>query len=70
MGAMSKDKNMLQEEKRLERECRGCIYRKGPPTFRHCDYFGMTGRLRKCPPGKECTEKTVVTRRRRPGLPN
>lgn len=54
-----------KEDRRMERECKGCFYRKGPRQFRHCDYLSMTGKVRPCPPGKECTVRVSLKTVRR-----
>lgn len=56
---------IISEDKRMERECRGCFYRRGPHQFRHCDYMGITGHMRPCPPGKDCTVRVQLKTVRR-----
>lgn len=35
---------------------RPCKYRSGTPQLNGCDYLYLTGKLRDCPAGKECTK--------------
>lgn len=51
---------MTKEWAAMARHCRGCIYQR---RGRYCDYIGIVGHKRPCPPGKKCTVKTVGDRR-------
>ena len=46
----------------LARACKGCIYFT---AGRCCDYIGIVGHRRPCPPGPGCTVKTTGDRRRK-----
>ena len=37
-------------------KCRICIYRSEYRNINKCDYITITGHMRGCPPGEECTK--------------
>lgn len=39
--------------------CRQCIFRSSLYSWPICDYIGITGHRRGCPPGKGCTRRIV-----------
>lgn len=39
--------------------CRGCIYKSGRGSDQLCAFLLLTGRVRPCPPGRDCTVKTM-----------
>lgn len=45
------------ENERLASQCRrGCVYAAKVSSIPICDYLGITGRVRPCPPGRDCSE--------------
>lgn len=44
--------------------CRKCIFRTSIYSWPICDYIGITGHRRGCPPGKGCTRRIVGNRGR------
>ena len=47
-------------------ECKGCIYSCLAGRYRICDYLGITGKRRPCPPDVPCTVKKVDKPQRKP----
>ena len=51
------------KEAQVDAYCENCTYlvRFG---FQYCDYIGTTGHRRGCPPGKGCTRRKLIRRRK------
>lgn len=47
--------------------CVGCDYACYSGIEPICDYIGITGHMRGCPPGEGCTKKKVTGQKRRRG---
>lgn len=62
-GQKQKQEEMSAEWAALIRACRGCDYQAGG---KYCDYIGITGHRRPCPPGKDCTVKKMTGKRKDP----
>ncbi len=52
---------MQSKETHDARECDGCKFQGkfSHEGIRFCDYIGITGHARPCPPGKDCTVRKV-----------
>lgn len=51
------------------KECEGCIYVcQLAASVWCCDYLGLTGHRRQCPPGADCTVRVQGKKERRPAL--
>ena len=61
-GRKARQDRINAEWAALARACKGCIYFT---AARCCDYIGIAGHRRPCPPGPECTVKTTGDRRRK-----
>lgn len=61
-GKRARQDRINAEWAALARACKGCAYFT---ASRCCDYIGIVGHRRPCPPGPECTVKTKEDRRRK-----
>ena len=61
-GKRARQDRINAEWAALARACKGCIYFT---ARRCCDYIGIVGHRRPCPPGPGCTVKTTGDRRRK-----
>lgn len=61
-GKRARQDRINAEWAALARACKGCIYFT---ASRCCDYIGIVGHRRPCPPGPGCTVKTTGDRRRK-----
>ncbi len=52
-----REERITAEWAEMIRACRGCIYHA---AGKYCDYIGIMGHKRPCPPGKLCTVKEMV----------
>lgn len=59
----AKQEEMSAEWAAMARACRGCDYQAGG---KYCDYIGIVGHRRPCPPGKDCTVKKVTGKKQAP----
>ncbi len=61
-GKKAQQDRISAEWAALARACKGCIYQA---CGRYCDYIGIVGHRRPCPPGSRCTVKTTRDRRKK-----
>ena len=60
-GKREIEKRIEAEQAVFDKACKGCVYRTAD---RCCDYIGIVGKRRPCPPGPGCTVKKTGERRR------
>lgn len=61
-GKKAQQDRISAEWAAMIKACRGCRYQAGG---RYCDYIGIVGHRRPCPPGPGCTVKDTDDRRRK-----
>ena len=59
---LAKEARINEEWAAMVKPCQGCMYLSGG---RYCDYIGIAGHRRPCPPGASCTVKVLGDRRRK-----
>lgn len=50
------------DQQSLSKHCKGCMYMD---SSQHCIYIIMMDKQRPCPPGKDCTVKTVQKKKKK-----
>lgn len=61
--------DVMQKAARMTRRCKGCIFAGKIDNALYCNYTGIMGVSRPCPPGDACTIKTTGKQRGRPAKP-
>ena len=55
----------LLQKRVCDRTCKGCIYFGVVGDYGCCNYIFMADKRRPCPPGKGCTVKVALKRKRK-----